>query len=142
MMQKYKNKYKAYPNRYEVPKPAKHIDGINRVHISSLKTMMIDGVSYFYGNVNGFIHFYPKNNRYYNADKVAEFVNGFGLPTIPEHMRCIGDNGTEYSGYYIPYDSFIYTLPLYVYFVEQVKPYYKEHYMGPITFPQYMHWEH
>jgi hypothetical protein len=35
---KYKNKYKYYPDRYEVPNTAKVIKNIGRVHISSLKT--------------------------------------------------------------------------------------------------------
>ena len=141
MMLKYKNKYKAYPDRYELPKPAKYVDGIDRVHISSLKTMTIDGVSYLYGNIDGFIHFYPKTNRYFNADKVTEFINSFELPVISEYARCIGDYGVEYSGYYMTYDTFIHILPQYVYFVEQVKPYYEENYMEPVTFRQYMGYE-
>lgn len=138
---KYKNKYKSYPDRYEVPNTAKVIKNIGRVHISSLKTMMIDGVSYFYGNINGFIHFYPKNNRYFNADKVNEFINSLELLAISEDERCIGDYGTEYFGYYMTYDTFIHILPQYVYFAEQMKPYYEENYMESITFRQYMGYE-
>ena len=141
MMLKYKNKYKVYLGRYELPKPAKHINGIDRVHISNLKAMMIDEVSYLYGNVDGFIQFYPKSNRYFEADKVTEFVNSLELPTIPEYERCIGDYGVEYSGYYMTFDTFIHILPHYVYFVEQVKPYYKENYIEPKTFRQYMGYE-
>lgn len=137
----YKNKCKVYPDRFELPNRAKYINGTYFVHISKLKTMMIDGVSYYYGNVNGFIHFYPKGNRCFNADKVMEFVNSLELPIIQEGEECVGDFGIKYKGYCMNYDTFIHILPQYVYFVEQIKPYRENNYMDSETFKQYMCWE-
>lgn len=134
----YKNRLKVYPDRFELPNRAKCIDGTHFVHISKLKTMMIDGVSYYYGNINGSIHFYPKANRNFNADKMMEFVNSFELPIIQEGEKCVGDYGIKYSGYWMTYDTFIHLLPRYVYFVEQIKPYYEKEYGDNKTFKQYM----
>lgn len=137
----YKNKYKVYPDRFELPNCAKCIDGTHFVHISKLKTMMIDGVSYYYGNVNSFIHFYPKANRYFNKDKLIEFVDSLELPIIQDEEKCRGDFGIKYNGYCMTYDTFIHILPQYVYFVEQVKPYREKNYLKSETFKQYMHWD-
>lgn len=100
--------------------------------------MMIDGVSYYYGNINGYIQFYPKTNRYFDADKIAEFVNSFELPIIQEEEKCVGDYGIKYAGYWMTYDTFIHLLPQYVYFVEQIKPYFEKEYGDHITYKQYM----
>ena len=101
-----------------------HSRMLSYANISKMKTMVIDGVSYYYANVNGLYHFYPKNNRLYKADKVEKFQKQMNLPLISDisDIECAKDNfGHNYLGFAMTIDTFIYHLPYYIYFVKYVE---------------------
>ena len=89
--------------------------------IRKMKTIVIDKVSYFYGLVNGLYHFYPKYNRLYNQKRVDRFYNEFSM-TIVDPVECAKDEfGQAYLGFAVTRDSFIYHLPYYMVYVQEVE---------------------